>query len=85
MTAFRVRGNHACVGKERDSKSDLFRASQAHRLRGMISIPTTRWFKYDRDKLWLISTQSVPIIFEPPCIYVYVYIYMYIYISYISC
>ena len=29
----------------------------------------TRWFKYDRDKLWLVYTQSVPVIFEPPCIY----------------
>jgi hypothetical protein len=28
----------------------------------------TRWFKYDRDKLWLVYTQSVPVIFEPPCI-----------------
>ena len=29
----------------------------------------TRCFKYDRDKLWLVYTQSVPIIFEPPCIW----------------
>jgi hypothetical protein len=29
----------------------------------------TRWFKYDRDKLWLVYTQSAPVIFEPPCIY----------------
>jgi hypothetical protein len=29
----------------------------------------TRWFKYDRDKLWLLYTQIVPVIFEPPCIY----------------
>ena len=28
----------------------------------------TRWFKYDRDKLWLVYTQKVPVIFEPPCI-----------------
>jgi hypothetical protein len=27
----------------------------------------TRWFKYDRDKLWLVYTQLVPVIFEPPC------------------
>jgi hypothetical protein len=26
----------------------------------------TTWFKYDRDKLWLVYTQSVPVIFEPP-------------------
>ena len=29
----------------------------------------TRWFKYDREKLWLIYTQIVPVIFEPPCIF----------------
>jgi hypothetical protein len=29
----------------------------------------TRWFKYDRDKLWLVYTQIVPVIFEQPCIY----------------
>jgi hypothetical protein len=28
-----------------------------------------RWFKYDRDKLWLVYTQIVPVIFEPPCKY----------------
>jgi hypothetical protein len=27
----------------------------------------TRWFKYDRDKLWLVYTQTVPVTFEPPC------------------
>jgi hypothetical protein len=27
----------------------------------------TRWFKYDQDKLWLVYTQIVPVIFEPPC------------------
>ena len=26
----------------------------------------TRWFEYDRDKMWLVYTQSVPVIFEPP-------------------
>ena len=30
----------------------------------------TRWFKYDRDKLWLIYIQIVPVIFEPPCRFV---------------
>jgi hypothetical protein len=34
---------------------------------------TTRWFKYDRDKLWLVYTQIVPVIFEPPCIIHVVY------------
>jgi hypothetical protein len=28
---------------------------------------STRWFKYDQDKLWLVFTQIVPVIFEPPC------------------
>jgi hypothetical protein len=27
----------------------------------------TRWFKYDRDKLWLVYTQLDPVIFKPPC------------------
>ena len=27
----------------------------------------TRWFIYDRDKLWLVYTQIVPVIFKPPC------------------
>ena len=27
----------------------------------------TRWFKYDRNKLWLVYTQIVPVISEPPC------------------
>jgi hypothetical protein len=31
----------------------------------------TRWLKYDRDKLWLVYTQIVPVIFEPPCIIQY--------------
>jgi hypothetical protein len=29
----------------------------------------TRWFKYDRDKLWLVYTQIVPVISEPTCMY----------------
>ena len=32
-----------------------------------LSTQCTRWFKYDRDKLWLVYTQIVPVIFEPPC------------------
>jgi hypothetical protein len=27
----------------------------------------TRWFKYDRDDLCVNKSQSVPVIFEPPC------------------
>jgi hypothetical protein len=30
----------------------------------------TRWFKYDWDKLWLVYTQMVPVIFEPPCMFI---------------
>jgi hypothetical protein len=30
--------------------------------------PITRCFKYDWDKLWLVYTLIVPVIFEPPCI-----------------
>ena len=28
----------------------------------------TRWFKYDRDYLYVNKSQFVPVIFEPPCI-----------------
>ena len=34
-----------------------------------ISLTYTRWFKYDREKLWLVYTQTVPVIFEPPCMF----------------
>jgi hypothetical protein len=37
-----------------------------------IQLRNTRWFKYDRDKLWLVYTQIVPVIFEPPCINTYI-------------
>jgi hypothetical protein len=30
----------------------------------------TRWFKYDRDWLRVNKSQFVPVIFEPPCIYI---------------
>ena len=45
--------------------------------RGTSSRPTlplfqsTRWLKYDRDKLWLVYTQIVPVIFELPKLRVY--------------
>jgi hypothetical protein len=35
-----------------------------------LCIQSTRWFKYDWDKLWLVYTQIVPVIFEPPCSYI---------------
>jgi hypothetical protein len=28
-------------------------------------------FKYDRDKCGLFTHKSVPVIFEPPCVYIY--------------
>ena len=33
------------------------------------SQPYTRWFKYDRDCLHLFTHKSVPVIFEPLCMY----------------
>jgi hypothetical protein len=30
----------------------------------------TRWFKYDRDDLCVNKSQFVPVIFEPPCIFI---------------
>ena len=30
----------------------------------------TRWFKYDRNWLCVNKSQFVPVIFEPPCIYI---------------
>jgi hypothetical protein len=33
----------------------------------------TRWFKYDRNYLCVNKSQFVPVIFEPPCIYIYIY------------
>jgi hypothetical protein len=32
----------------------------------------TKWFKYDLDDLCVNKSQSVPVIFEPPCNYIYV-------------
>jgi hypothetical protein len=49
-------------------------------LRNQVTLRTslyTRWFKYDRDKLWLVYTQIVPVIFEPPCTYTYIYTHIY--------
>ena len=38
----------------------------------------TRWFKYDRDWLCVNKSQFVPVIFEPPCIYIHTYVRIYI-------
>ena len=55
------------VGSVHHSLSDTYMISigtaASYFTRGSI----TRWFKYDRDKLWLVYTQIVPVIFEPPC------------------
>ena len=45
---------------------DLFTHKQSRSYLNHLYIHT-RWFKYDRDKLWLVYTQLVPVIFEPPC------------------
>jgi hypothetical protein len=37
----------------------------------------TRWFKYDRDDLCVNKSQFVPVIFEPPCIYIYIHVDIY--------
>jgi hypothetical protein len=51
----------------------------------LVALLYTRWFKYDRDKLWLVYTQSVPVIFEPPCISVkkwkYIQVLVVVYLS----
>jgi hypothetical protein len=33
----------------------------------MCYVQYTRWFKYDRDYLYVNKSQFVPVIFEPPC------------------
>jgi hypothetical protein len=33
-----------------------------------VQVQSTRWFKYDRDWLYVNKSQFVPVIFEPPCI-----------------
>jgi hypothetical protein len=32
-----------------------------------LSRESTRWFIYDRDKHWLVYTQTVAVRFQPPC------------------
>jgi hypothetical protein len=39
----------------------------------LLKLHYTRWLKYDRDKLWLVYTQIVPVIFEPPCKFVTIF------------
>ena len=34
-----------------------------------IILKCTRWFKYDRDRLYVNKSQFVPVIFETPCIF----------------
>jgi hypothetical protein len=55
-------------GLERDEVTGEWRRLHNKELYALYSSPNTRWFKYDRDKLWLVYTQIVPVIFEPPCI-----------------
>jgi len=39
-----------------------------------MSLKYTKWFKYDRDLCGLFTHKSVPVIFEPPCIYGLAYV-----------
>jgi hypothetical protein len=59
-----------CLNVEGSEKWGL-KWSKMKSFRGMcvLWLIYTRWFKYDRDKLWLVYTQIVPVIFEPPCSY----------------
>jgi hypothetical protein len=56
-------------------KAELRQCSQSYdryfkaKFPKFVRTTNTRWFKYDRDKPWLVYTQSVPVIFEPPCIW----------------
>jgi hypothetical protein len=38
-------------------------------LQGCDAVPlvNTRWFRYDRDDLYVNKLQFVPVVFEPPC------------------
>jgi hypothetical protein len=51
--------------KQRTEAVNLLRLHST-KIRLLSSLNHTRWFKYDRDKLWLVYTQIVPVIFEPP-------------------
>jgi len=50
----------------------VFLFSTFHSYQNLIKIEFSRntgWFKYDRDCLHLFTHKSVPVIFEPPCIF----------------
>jgi hypothetical protein len=55
-----------CVSEMILSREVKTAGKQADLMDAQISL-NTRWFKYDRDKLWLVYTQIVPVIFESPC------------------
>jgi hypothetical protein len=49
----------------------FFQHGGAHLHEGSVATGSeiTRWFKYERDYLCVNKSQFVPVIFEPPCIY----------------
>jgi hypothetical protein len=47
-----------------------------HSLYGKTFSSHTRWFKYDRDYVCVNKSQFVPVIFEPPCMYMYMCVCM---------
>jgi hypothetical protein len=55
----------SCVQPRRFNRANTW---MQYRVRRFSGLWYTRWFKYDREKLWLVYTQIVPVIFEPPCI-----------------
>jgi hypothetical protein len=57
-----------CGFIQKHAGSTLWLYTKTCRLHAVLRNAITRWFKYDRDKLWLVYTQIVPVIFEPPCI-----------------
>jgi hypothetical protein len=55
-------------GPKRDEVTGEWRRLHNKELYAVYSSPNTRWFKYDRDYLYVNKSQFVPVIFQPPCI-----------------
>ena len=58
--------NNAIIISKNNHLVPLFFSTEFAALKNLAT-SSTRWFKYNRDKLWLVYKQSVPVIFEPPC------------------
>ena len=69
LTMYRARRvweiNNYSKNRWRDKSLEKHRRRWEYNIKN--DVEDTRWFKYDRDKLWLVYTRSVPVIFEPPC------------------